>query len=45
MLVAFLGVWLIAFGAASAFNCDAKGYTPEQCGESIRNERLVTDPR
>lgn len=45
MFLPIFTVWFIWFGSAVALNCDLKGYTPEQCGESIRGERLVTDPR
>lgn len=45
MLAGFVTAWFIWFGAATALNCDLKGYTPNQCGESIRGERLITDPK
>lgn len=41
MLAGFLTVWLIAFSTGMAINCDAKGYNPKQCGQSIRNVEVV----
>ncbi len=45
MLAALIVAFTIFVSTGMAINCEAKGYNEKQCGESLRNERLVTDPR
>lgn len=45
MLAGLIIAFTIFTTTGMAINCQAKGYNEAQCGESVRNERLVTDPR